>query len=406
MSAASRGLRICLLTETFHPVTGGGETQARALAEGLRAGGAEVNLITRRSDPALQAAERIGGVPVHRVAPAGGGHLRKWGLVLTALLALLRLRGRYDVLLVCGYRVLGIPAMLVSLASGKPCVLKADSQGELSGRFFDAGLARLGLRHDRFPVNMLVWLRNRLLRRAAGFVAISGVIEAECRAAGIRPERVARIPNSVDTHLFKPVTETEKRLLRERLELPAERPIAVFTGRLVKSKGLPCLLQAWTRVLAGHPDALLVLVGGGGLDMHNCEAELRAYVAAHGLGSSVVFTGPVSTVHEYLQAADLFVFPSEREAFGISIIEAMACGLPIVTTLVDGIRDVVRPGVDALGVPAGDDAALADAIGRVLDQDAPVQDMASAARRRAVEAFATDTVVESYRALLAGLVRT
>jgi hypothetical protein len=76
-------------------------------------------------------------VPVHRVGPAGGGHLRKWGLVFTALVALVRLRKHYDAMLVCGFRVLGIPAMLVSLVSGKPCVLKADSQGELSGAFFD-----------------------------------------------------------------------------------------------------------------------------------------------------------------------------------------------------------------------------------------------------------------------------
>jgi glycosyltransferase involved in cell wall biosynthesis len=397
---------VCLLTETFHPVTGGGETQARALAEGLRARGAEVTLVTRRSDAELPSDEIIGGVPVHRVAPAGGGHLRKWGLVLTALIALVRLRKRYDAMLVCGYRVLGIPAMLVSLFSGKPCILKADSQGELSGRFFDSGLARFGLRHDRLPFSALVWLRNRLLRRAAGFVAISTVIEAECLALGIPPERIARIPNSVDVALFQPVDAAARTALRAQLQLPRERRIAVYTGRLVSTKGLPSLLRAWRPVILRHPDALLVLVGSGGLDMHNCEAELRAYVAEHGLDDTVRFAGAVSNVHAWLQAADLFVFPSEREAFGISIIEAMACGLPIVTTAVDGIRDVVRPGVDALAVPPRDDEALAAAIGRALDGGVEMRAMAEAARRRAVEAFSSDRVVEAYRVLLTRVLRT
>ena len=405
MSGVSKGLRICLLTETFHPVTGGGETQARALAENLIARGDSVELITRRSDAALPAQEQVGSIPVHRVGPAGRGHLRKWGLVCTALFALVRLRRRYDLVLVCGYRVLGIPAMLVSLASRKPCVLKADSQGELSGRFFDPGLARFGLRHDRFPVSALVWLRNLLLRRAARFVAISGVIEQECRAGGIPPEQIVRIPNSVDVSLFRPLDAAGRSALRDQLGLPHARRIAVFTGRLVRSKGLPTLLRAWRQVSAQRPDALLLLVGAGGLDMHNCEAELRDYVREHGLESSVRFAGAVNNVHEYLQASDLFVFPSEREAFGISVIEAMACALPVVSTAVDGIRDVIRPGIDATVVPPRDEAALAAALVRALALDEEIVSMAAAGRARARAEFSSDSVVEAYRALLAGLVR-
>ena len=405
MSGVSKGLRICLLTETFHPVTGGGETQARALAENLIARGDSVELVTRRSDAALPAEEQVGRIPVHRVGPAGRGHLRKWGMVCTALLALVRLRRRYDLVLVCGYRVLGIPAMLVSLAGRKPCVLKADSQGELSGRFFDPGLARFGLRHDRFPVSTLVWLRNLLLRRAARFVAISGVIEQECRAGGIPPARIVRIPNSVDVSLFRPLDAAGRSALRDQLGLPHAQRIAVFTGRLVRPKGLPTLLRAWRQVIEQRPDALLLLVGAGGLDMHNCEAELRDYVREHGLESSVRFAGAVNNVHEYLQASDLFVFPSEREAFGISVIEAMACALPVVSTAVDGIRDVIRPGIDATVVPPRDEAALAAALARALALDETIVAIAAAGRARALAEFSSDSVVEAYRAMLAALVR-
>ena len=408
MNRASRqpeNVGVCILTETFHPVTGGGETQARSLAEGLIAAGLEVNLITRRSDAAFACHQIVGSLPVHRVGPTGRSHLRKWGLVFTALVTLVRLRRRYDVMLVCGFRVLGIPAMLVSLFSGKPCVMKADSQGELSGQFFDTGLARLKLRHDRFPVSVMVRLRNRLLRRAARFIAISAVIEREYLAQGVQPERIGRIPNSVDIERFRPVESNVRAALREQLGIPGDRRVATFTGRLETTKGLPSLVRAWRVVAATHPDALLLLIGSGGLGLQNCEDELRRQVRSDGLMRSVMFTGAVLNVHEYLQASDLFVFPTEREAFGISVIEAMACGLPIVTTGVDGLRDVVRPGVDALVVPPGDDAALAAAIDQVLAGGKLITALAEAARQRAEEAFSSDHIVAAYREMLDKLVQ-
>jgi glycosyltransferase involved in cell wall biosynthesis len=108
----------------------------------------------------------------------------------------------------------------------------------------------------------------------------------------------------------------------------------------------------------------------------------------------------VGNVHEYLQAGDIFVFPSEREAFGISVIEAMACGLPIVTTCIDGIKDIVRPGVDALVVPPGDDGALAAAMMQALDGGDDIAALAAAARQRVLQRYSDGRVVAAYRDLL------
>jgi glycosyltransferase involved in cell wall biosynthesis len=201
--------------------------------------------------------------------------------------------------------------------------------------------------------------------------------------------------------VFHPVSDVEKDALRARLGLPRGRRAAIFTGRLVTTKGLPSLLRAWQAVVAAHPDALLVLVGSGGLGMQNCEDELRRFARDNGIEGRVVFTGSVDNVHEYLQASDVFVFPSEREAFGISVIEAMACELPVVTTGVDGIRDIVRPGIDALVVPPGDDGALAAAIARALDGGDAIATMAAAGRARVLQRFSSASVVAAYRELLA-----
>ena len=400
MNRTDGSFRVCIMTETYYPVTGGGESQARALAEGLQATGIPVQLVTRRSDAALAPREVSNGVQLHRARPTGTSHFRKWGLLFTTLVTLVKLKSRYDIVLVCGFRVLGIPALLVNLFLGRPCVLKADSQGELSGQFFDAGLARLKLRHDRFPVSAFVSARNVLLRRASRFVAISAVIEQEYLAAGVPAERIKRIPNSVDLSRFQPVSGEGKNSLRNRLGIAIGAPVAIFTGRLVTTKGLPSLLRAWPVVLERHPQALLVLVGSGGLGIQNCEEMLRRQVGEKRLEASVLFTGSVDNVQEYLQASDVFVFPTEREAFGISIIEAMACGVPVVTPGVDGIRDIVRPGLDALVVIPGDDEALAKAIACALAGGADIEAIAATALERARQRYSSERIVAAYKELL------
>ena len=94
-------------------MTGGGETQARSLARSLSAAGTPVTVVTRRWDPLQPGLALVDGSPVRRVGPSGGGHLKKWGLALTALAPIVAHRRSHPVLLVCGFRVLGIPATLV-----------------------------------------------------------------------------------------------------------------------------------------------------------------------------------------------------------------------------------------------------------------------------------------------------
>lgn len=157
-------------------------------------------------------------------------------------------------------------------------------------------------------MRLFLRLRNRLLRRADGFVAISSEIQNELTAHGIDGELVHPIPNSVDTSRFAPVEPARKAELRHRLDLPGDAAIVTYTGRLVTYKGLPLLLRVWRDLCRQHARAVLVLVGPGGLDMHNCEAELKEFLDLNDLGGRVRFTGSVDNVHEYLQASDLFVF--------------------------------------------------------------------------------------------------
>jgi glycosyltransferase involved in cell wall biosynthesis len=388
--------RVCLLTETYHPVVGGGETQARALAEGLVAAGFSVLVITRRSDSLLPHREQVGPIHVYRLSPTGPGQWKKWGLLLTSGPALIRLRQEYDLIFVSGFRLLGITAVLASKLFGKRCILKADSLGEMSGDFFAPGLAQLRLQPSSWPFRLFLRLRNSILRQADAYDAISQIIAEEMTASGIPGERIRHIPNSVDSNRFQPVDAIRRATLRRQLALPAGVRVVIFTGRLVSYKGLPLLLRVWREIRTRHQHILLLLVGAGGQDIHNCEQQLKEYVHAHQLAESVRFTGSVVNVHEYLQAADLFVFPTENEAFGISLIEAMACGLAVIGTAIGGVKDILQHNRNGLVVPAGDFEQLLAALDTLLADGAARERLGRAALQTVRERYTAASVTRQY----------
>ena len=393
-------MRICILTETYYPVAGGGESQARELAKGLVKRGHSVLVLTRRSSADFPSAESLDGATVRRLPPVGAARAKKWGLVVSSMWALFRHRAEYDAVVVCGFRILGIPAMVATRMLKKVCILKADSMGEMSGAFFAAGLERLGLTPESAAFAFFLRRRNRLFKNAESFVAISQAIADEFLEAGIDAQKIRIIPNSVDLQRFQPVSVDEKRAIRRRLGLPEEAMITAFTGRLVSYKGLEGLLRVWRGLVDNGDPGVLLLVGGGGLDMHNCEGELRDFVRTRGMASAVRFAGEAKDVEAYLQASDLFAFPSENEAFGISVVEAMATGLPVVSSDAGGLMDIVSDGETGLVFPAGDEEALKRSLGRLLGSADLRRSLGEAARERALAVYSSQRIVEQYAALL------
>ena len=398
-------MKICIFTETYYPVMGGGETQAQLLAEGLIANGHSVIVLTRRSDAALKNHERYSKVEVYRLAPVGSGQLKKWGLLFSSLPMLIQLRNQYDLIFVSGYRIIGLTAVLVGKLLGRRVVLKADSQGEMSGDFFENGLRRFGISHKTLLFRWFLGFRNTILKRADAFSAISPEIASEWTASGISSEKILLIPNSVNTSRFMPVESVQKDLLRKRLNLPQNATIAIYTGRLVSYKGLPLLLKVWDEIRRKHENILLILAGTGGLDIHNCEEVLREYVKANRLENDVVFTGAVQNVPEYLQASDLFVFPTENDAFPSSIVEAMACGLPVVSTPVGAIKTIITNGKTGLLIQPGNAEQLYQALDIVLSNEEMASRLGKAACQSVQDLYSTEIVSKKYLTLFQGLVK-
>ncbi len=176
----------------------------------------------------------------------------------------------------------------------------------------------------------------------------------------LSPERVAYLPNPVDEDAFRPRSQVEA---RRRLGLAPGCAYVLFIGRLHrKYKGLDVLLEAYARVAREAPQARLVMVGRG-----PDEEWLHNEVAARGL-SGILFRGWVNKdeLPHYYNAADVLAISSNHEGLPLIITEAMASGVPVVSTDVGGVRDILADGEGGWLVPSGDAAALADRLLRLL----------------------------------------
>lgn len=395
MAAARAGSpRVCLLTPSYHPIVGGGESHARLLSAAMNAAGAEVFVLTEHRLPQTPRAEHFEGVDIYRTGPSNFKRMGKYLMMPSAAWKLFTLRKRYDSIYVCGLRTLGVVGVVMGRLLGKPVVLRSESCTELSGDYALQG--RTGLSHA--IVKAVIATRNAVLRRADRFLAISRVIKDEFLGQGVAEPKISWITNGVDMDRFQPASADERDRLRRQLGWSDQR-ILIYTGKLNRGKGLELLLRSWKALAADYADAHLVLLGGGANQHLSCEAELRAFVAEHQLEQRVTFTGNVNNVPEYLQAADLFVFPSESEALGLSLVEAMACGLPTVATAVGGILDVIDQENVGLLFPVRDEAAFTAQVRRLLDDPALARRIAQAGQASATKRFCIREIAQQHMAL-------
>lgn len=216
-----------------------------------------------------------------------------------------------------------------------------------------------------------------LLRHALGDARASVLVQnpddrAAVQSLGIAPEHIFVIPGSgVETDTLTPLPE------------PDGDVTVAFVGRLLDDKGLRTLVEAHA-ILArrGRPVRLLI---AGDPDPANPVSIPPQEIAEWGRRRGIEVLGHVADIRAVWKAAHIAVLPSRREGLPKSLLEAAACGRPIVATDVPGCREIARPDLNALLVPPDDAPALADAIGR-LAADAELRARFGAAGRRLVEA--------------------
>jgi glycosyltransferase involved in cell wall biosynthesis len=206
-------------------------------------------------------------------------------------------------------------------------------------------------------------------------------------------ERVRLIWNGAPLHEFAAADPDEAHALRKALGVPEKALVVGSIGRLSAQKGHRYLLDAAAAVLSRKSDVSFLIVGDG-----DEEADLRRQAQALGITSQVIFAGHRTDVAALLGAVDVFCIASTYEGTPLTLFEAMAAGKTIVSTAVDGCREVLQDGVTGLLVPPRDPAALAEALLRALVSSELSAALAAAARK-ASAGYDIQTCVDRMQAL-------
>ena len=194
------------------------------------------------------------------------------------------------------------------------------------------------------------------------------------------------IPNGVDTSVFRP---GERGSSRAQLGLPQDRGIllvAAWAAETNPFKDFATLVAALPAVAKNHPDTLLVVAGARGPTERTGGVETLA----------IPFVTDASRMAEYYRAADVYVHPARAENLPLGVLEAMACGTPVVATDVGGIPEAIEDGESGLLVPAADPEAMAVAISRLLGDEPLRRALGEAGATRAAAEFTFERQVEAY----------
>lgn len=202
----------------------------------------------------------------------------------------------------------------------------------------------------------------------------------------------------VKTDKFEPSIEVRKRM-RKEWGLSEEKVIFVFLGRLNRDKGCYELLSAYNEVVKSCPNAFLLMFG-------HVEEDVLGHLSEYNNlkeNTNFLFGGFTKEPHNVLKACDIFVLPTYREGFGVSVIEASCVGLPVITSDAYGVVDASVNGVTGLQVPVGNSQLLKDAMERLYNDSELRSTLGKNGRERILQLFRTDVIVDAWVEFYNGL---
>jgi len=332
----------------------GGETQVLGLTLALARAGHRAELIC---DPAgkLWERARAKGVECHALAIRNAVDLAA-GMRLRAILK----RERYDVV-----------HFHTSRAHSMAPMLRGFARALIVTR-------RMDYRPNRLFAPYLFG------RAVDGVIAISEGVADALVAAGVSRDRIAIVPSGVDCERFHPPSPSEREHARAALGLSAETIAIAAVGALELRKGHRYLIEAIASLgehngpQSGRMKLNCLIAGEGSL-----RAELEREVGGHSFGGDVSLIGHIEDTRQLLWASDIFAMPSLSEGLGVAVLEAMACGLPVVASAVGGLRQAVIHEQTGLTAAPGHYDEIAEAIARLSGSAEMRAKIGAAARERA-----------------------
>ncbi|GIT87064.1 glycosyltransferase family 4 protein [Roseobacter sp. OBYS 0001] len=232
-------------------------------------------------------------------------------------------------------------------------------------------------------------------RRHTGFTRwlirqMDAVIATSAKSAGYLEREATVIHHGIDCALFSPVEDRES--LRASLDLPPEGPLVGCFGRIRHQKGNDLFVKAMISVFSEVPHGKALMMGRATDEHKTYLQDLKDEVAAAGLSDRILFRDevPIDQLSLHFQALDLYIAPQRWEGFGLTPLEAMACGAPVVATRVGAFEELIKDGVTGNLVDVDDVSAITTNLRRLLIDDEMRADFAKAARENAVTNFSIE----------------
>ncbi|MCX5901452.1 MAG: glycosyltransferase family 4 protein [Proteobacteria bacterium] len=369
---------IYFIIRYFYPFVGGLEKKTLNLAASLVRRGHRVIVMTSRFSKSWPRQDSLLCVPVVRLASPNIKYAGACVFLMALSWHLWRQRKHCGLLHAFQVGYTSGCAIFLGRMLGKPTVLTLASSG--SGGDIQ--------RHVR-----TVWGRAflGLCRRASRVVILNQTMIQELKGIGYGDAGIALVGNGVDMLVYKKAEDRVR--IRAQLGFGENEKLILYAGRLSSEKGVDFLVRSCACLNVSGQTKLLIV--GDGPE----KTKLQELARTVGLGSKVLWCGSVDDVVDYLQAADLFVMPSQFEGQSNAILEAMACELPVIATDVAGNNELVSHGDNGLLIAYGDESALAAAICFLLENPQQAQELAARAHTCVRERHNLQDVIVRYEAL-------
>jgi glycosyltransferase involved in cell wall biosynthesis len=369
--------KIIFVIRYFYPYIGGLEKQTLNLAAVLRQRGINVSVVTSRFFPNWPLEDVIKGVPVYRLPSPRIKVLGAFVFLFYLARHLFKTRNKFTI----------IHAFQVGYSSALAIVL-----GSIFAKTTILNLAGSGkggdvCRHRRTPWGRVFLF---LCSFASRIVVLNKEMITELQSINYHPRNPVYIPNGVDLKIYHEADERES--LRRQMGIGEEKVI-LYTGRLSPEKGVDFLIHAYGSLSLDMPTKVYII--GTGRDLSRLQKLVRYYNMEH----KIIILPAVDEIVSYLQIAHVFVMPSRFEGLSNSILEAMACAVPVVATRVSGNIEVIEDGVTGVLVSRDHYQNLTAALGFLLEHPDKAREFGLKAKQTVREKYDLQIIAEQYLTL-------